>query len=81
MSLAYCCASTYSGLFLKGCGGAMTLRLTSPHAPSVDPMFLMMVEKTVLRSFFKTPWSWYVWRVVKRSVPLPYSLARSSMVR
>jgi hypothetical protein len=39
-------------------------------------MFLMTVEKTVLRSCFKTPWSWKVWRVVSRRVPLPYCADR-----
>ena len=49
----------------------MTLRFTSPQAPSVEPMALTTEEKTVLRSCFRTPCSWYAWRVVSRSVPLP----------
>ena len=56
---------------LKGAGGASTLRLTSPHAPSVVPMFLMTLLNTVLRSCLSTPCSWYVCRVVSRRVPLP----------
>jgi hypothetical protein len=51
--------------------GPMTLRLTSPHAPSVLPMFFTTLLNTVLRSCFSTPCSWYAWRVVRRSVPLP----------
>jgi hypothetical protein len=48
------------------------LRFTSPQAPSVLPMFLMTVLNTVFRSCLSTPCSWYAWRVVRRSVPLPY---------
>lgn len=48
------------------------MRLTSPHAPSVEPMFLMTVLNTVFRFCFSTPCSWNVWRVVRRSEPLPY---------
>lgn len=33
----------------------MTLRFTSPQAPSVEPMFLITVENTVLRSCCKEP--------------------------
>ena len=43
---------------VKGAAGPITLRLTSPHAASVDPMFLMTELNTVLRSFFSTPCSW-----------------------
>lgn len=65
----------YSGRSLKMRGGAMMLRLTSPQAPSVDPMFLMTVEKTVFRFCLSTPCSWKVCRVVRRSEPLPYCRA------
>ena len=71
MSLAAFCAATYSGRAFHGAAGPMTLRLTSPQAPRVEPMFLTTVEKTVLRSCFSTPCSWYACRVVSRSVPLP----------
>ena len=38
--------------------GAMPLRLPSPHAPSVLPMFLITVLNTVFRSSLSTPCSW-----------------------
>lgn len=41
-------------------------------AAPAHPMFLMTVEKTVLRFCLSTPCSWKVCRVVRRSVPLPY---------
>ena len=66
---------------MKGAGGAVMFRLTSPQAPSVEPMFLVMVEKTVFRSFFSTPCSWYACRVVSRRDPLPYWSASASIVR
>jgi len=44
-------------------------------------MARMTEENTVFRSPFSTPCSWYVCRVVSRSVPLPYWSARSSIVR
>ena len=50
---------------------ARTFLLTSPQAPSVVPMFLMTEENTVFKSCFSTACSWYVCRVVSRSVPLP----------
>eukprot|EP00955_Chlamydomonas_euryale_P095341 364933-Chlamydomonas_euryale.AAC.7 len=72
MSFASSCACMYSGRFFHGALAAMTLRFTSPHAASVEPMFLMTVEKTVLRSCLSTPCNWNAWRVVRRNVPLPY---------
>jgi hypothetical protein len=64
-----------------GAGAAHTLRLMSPHAPSVLPMFLITAWNVGLRSVLRMPCSWYVWRVVRRRVPLPCVSARSSMVR
>ena len=82
MSFASSCAIWYSGLIpTYGAGAAMTLRLMSPHAPRVLPMFLITAWNVAFRSVFKMPWSWYVWRVVRRSVPLPWESARSSMMR
>ena len=42
-----------SGFFLSGHGAAVTLRLISPHAPNVDPMFLMTVLNVSFKSCFK----------------------------
>jgi hypothetical protein len=53
---------------------------TSPHAPRVDPIFLITVENTVFMFCLSTPWSWKVCLVVRRRVPFPYRLAKSSMV-
>ena len=50
MSSAARSAAAYSGRFAYGAGGAHTLRFTSPHAPSVEPMARMTDEKTVFRS-------------------------------
>lgn len=63
---------SYSGRLVYGAGLPQTLRFTSPQAPRVEPIALMTLLKTVLRSPLSTPWSWYVWRVVRRSVPFPY---------
>ena len=59
-------------------GGARTFLLTSPQAPRVVPMFLMTVENTVFKSCFSTACSWYVCRVVSRSVSLPNCTDRHS---
>ena len=62
-------------------GGARTFLLTSPHAPSVVPMFLMTLENTVFRSCFSTACSWYVCRVVSLRVLLPNCMSTGAGVR
>ena len=64
---------------LRRTGGARTFLLTSPHAPSVVPMFLMTEEKTVFRSCFSTACSWYVCRVVSLRVLLPNCMPTGAM--
>ena len=51
-----------------GAGWAVTLRTTSPQAPSVVIMVWLISAIVAFRSPLMTPWNWIACRVVIRSV-------------
>jgi len=55
----------------SGAGHEITLRTTSPQAPSVVTSTSFTERIVAVRSPLSTPWNWFPWRVVTRSVPLP----------
>ena len=56
----------------------MTLRFTSPQAAMVSSIASFSAWIARRRLLLMMPWNWMVWRVVRRSVPLPRSRAMVS---
>ena len=65
----------------SGAGHESTLRLTSPHPPSVVTSVALIAAMLAFMFDFSTPWNWKLWRVVIRSVPLPHFPQMSSIAR
>src|SRR3954452_20406638 len=64
-----------------GAGWAVTLRPTSPQAPSVVIMVWLISAIVAFRSPLMTPWNWIACRVVMRNVWFARWPARSSRSR
>ncbi len=59
---AVACSSSWTPSCRCGAGQAMTLRFTSPQAPSVVSRQSLMPAMVSLRLPLRTPWNWMPWR-------------------
>jgi hypothetical protein len=74
-------ASINSSASTPATGQPVTLRVTSPQAPSVVIPVRQSVSNTVGRSSIVTQWSWTFCRTVRSATPRAWRSARSASTR